>query len=936
MSSPLSAAEDFLSPRAKYELYNFHRPGDRDQAREALRAPKPRIVTLEGLDEENHLLLLESACYEASRQGERWECVRLSFEDYNPDSGTAESFLNDQLSRREARDSKVEKLREALSGLALGLKAELDISTAFAISVTVSGGLRFAELLEAAAPTFESVRGYPAEDRDRFAQVVDILTADSGVVLYLPGAYPLQITLRRWLIDISKHNDRLLLAFANVGPGRTHEITLGSSVREHFTLAPLTLEELTAAVDQHFGPNTFTPDFYDALYVQSKGIPWRLAEVMKRLMHAGALEGGGSRPWQIADPEASRTVVSQFLSTFYEPVARLRESRNPTEQMLAAFIDLSALFRDEIPSYLLCTHLGFERRQADRFLNNVLRLFGPNSETRLLVEMAAHSDFPQERLLRFSNGLARATFLDAYTPEERDGAASDLMDTLTSGLQQITPGAARLLYSLSMHLIDENAQGQYGEELSWWVGREEATDLRSYISVAASEGLYSTDTLLSVVGRLMYAWPPYRLEAIIGGLEDSGVAIPLDQMSRYHSVRANVCFAMDQCDEGERHARAGLQATSEGDSEGGMQFLALLWHAAKMRGDDRAALTHAEAAVQIARRSRSLSVGAVWAWGHLGIALTALGRHSEAEEAAHELIRISQKGLDPEGIDISRAYLDAAHIYSSVGRPEVALPYITRSLDIRRAHYGRASAADPSTLDLLAGIQAQLGNWTEAKRASDSAVSVATAVFGPEHSRTARACYTAACVRLATNDFDAAAPLLLQALDIHRKEFGRDHVGVSSILRALAECYATHDPRTAERYLEELVEVYTDRRELGWRRSVDDLVRLVMLIEEAGDLGNAVARGEELLARVRSEPEDGADRDAEPLEQLIVALRQRLHSPESEAPGLKDPPDRETKVAESSPQHVEESVAPAGEHRAPQPGWVARVRSVLFRKRGQS
>lgn len=934
MNSPLSAAEDFLSPRAKYELYNFHRPDDRHRAREALRGPKPRIVTLEGLDEENHLLLLDAACYQASREGQPWECVRLSFEDYNPDSCTAESFLNSQLTRREARVGKVEKLREALSGLALGLKAELDISTAFAISVTVSGGLRFAELLETAAPTFKAVRGYPAEGPERLAALLSILTADSGVVLYLPGSYPLNITLRRWLIDISKHNDRLLLAFANMGADAAERMTLRAPVREHFELAPLELEELTAAVDERFGPNTFPADFYDALYVQSKGIPWRLAEIMKRLMYAGALEGGGSQAWRIADPEASRSMASQFISTFYEPVAKLRESRDSTDQMVATFIDLSALFRDEIPGYLLCTHLGLELRRADHFLNNILRLFGPDSETRILMEIGRHPDFPRERLLRFTNRLARATFVDAYTPDELDGAASDLMDTLTSRLGRITLGAARLCYALSMHRTDEDAHGRYGEELSWWVGREEASELRAYISEAVTESLISSDALLSVVDQVMHGWPPYRIEAVIGGLEDSGVGIPLQQMSDYHGLRANICYAVDEFEAGERHARAGLEATDERDNVSKMMFLALLWHAAMRRGDLHMALTHAEAAVQIAKRSRSLAASAMWAWGHLGLVFVSIGRHSEAEEAADELIRLANKGLDSQSVDMSRACLDAANIYSKVGKPARALPYITRSLEIRRAHYGVGSAAEPTALMLLAEIHAQLGDLIKAKHASDSAVSIATAVFGPENSRTADAYSSAADIMIKQANYDAAAPLLLRALSIREKEFGVDHIGVAIALRSLSACYETRDPRQAESYLDRLVEVYTRRRELGWTRSADDLVRLLTLIEKSGDLPRTVARGEELLVRIRGEPEDGATRDSEPLEHLVESYRQRLHINESTAFGLRVSADLHTRVAGSSVQAGGEPVEQAGAHPDPQRGWLARLRNILFQKNG--
>ena len=877
LMSTFSAGERFLSARAKYELYNFHRAEDRTRVLEVFKAPRPRIITLGGVDEENHLLLLEAACFDASQKRDRWECVRLSLEDYNPDSAIGEDFLNAVLCRREAQGAEVGKLRSLLSGLALGVKADLDISTAFAISVAVNGGVRFAELLEEASPTFTSLRGYPAPGPERLHALINVLTAEAGVVLYLSKAYPFPITLLRWLINACKSHDRLVLAIATgetAGESRVPPLKIPALV--HFALMPLGLDEVQAAVHKKFVPNSFTEDFYSALTLQSQGIPWRLSELMKRLVHTGAVDGGGSRPWTLADSQGSAVASSQFLSTFHEPVDKLRESSNATEQLIATFVDLAALFRDEVPASILCMHLGIKHRSVDRFLGRILHMFGPDSDIHILDEVGYLPELPGVRMFRFTSRLARSVLVDSYTPEEREAAAAALMSTLRSRIHNnITPTTARLFYSLSSHLPDEHHQDSFGEELSWWIGRAEAEDLRLHIQATVTDGLYTPRELFTVLRRVMYMWPAYRLDAVMTGLEDSGIAIPLPDIPEYHHLRANICFALDQLDHGESHARAAFEATHASDEER-MTFLALLHHASARRHDYQSALEHAEAAVKIARSSRSLSLAAAWAWGHLGGTLAELGRTSEAQAAARELVALAERAFAPDSQERGRVYLDAARIYAVVGEPAVALPYVTQALAIRRAHFGVANVLESSTLLLLARVHAELGNWSEAARASDAAVTTAVALFGHDHSRTADALHTAGNVRVGMGNHYAAATLLQQALAIETKLFGAEDIRVAHTLHSLAVCYENVDPPKTEQYLEELVALLSRRGELGWSRWAGDVFRLVTLIEEAGDLSRALARSESLLAQIRGEADDGIDRNPEPLEQLAAAYRRRL------------------------------------------------------------
>lgn len=875
MSSPLAAVEDFLSPDAKYELYNFHRPDDRSRMLQALRGPAPRIVALEGVDEENHLLLLEAACRQESLGGEHWECVRLSFQDYDPDSSTAESFLNDQLARHAAQGGKVDKLREALSGLALGLNADLDISTAFAMSVAVSGGMRFAELLQTAAPTFKPVRGYPGPGPERLRTLVEMLTGRSRLALYLPGSYPLPVTLRRWLINICRRTERLLLAFADVTADDVAKVALGAPVREHLRLAPLTLAELTASLDEHFGPNEFTPDFYDALLVQSRGVPWRVAEVMKRLMHSGALEGGGSRPWTLADPGASSAaVVSQFASTFLEPVDRLRESDDPRQKALAEFICLGALFSDRFPAGRICRHLGVDADDVDGLIGEALARFGPRSDHPLLMDCGTPRDVPGEWMLRFTNEIGRAVLHDVYAAGEREEAARALLTTLDDSYSLVTPAVARLFYDLSQHL-GAGERHWFGEELEWWVGREAAEELKASLTDALIQGAYSPEMLLQIVYAFHQVWPAYRQNAILESIADADVEIPLDELLNYYHARSRVLLGLGRIEEAEHSAQTGLSTVRDNHPKAEGAFLAVLGWIARERSDYRMALRYAEATMDAALRWGRLDRLVGQAWTDLARAYEKLDQTEEAEHAYLKALHTSETLFGPDHLDTAGGCNQLAVFYGMSGSTEIALAYAERAMEIFKRRALETDQAGCAFMTLGA-LYAQRGDAEAAMVHSRESVRIMIRLYGPEHHATGSGYHSLGVTQTFLGDHAGAEESFREALRIRKAVRPPDHEELCETLYGLGKAVEASDPEATERYVEEALRIFTARAELGTRAAIRMLRYLVGLIAGRGDLDRAIRRAEAGITAIHAECESGGVSSLEKVEVLIASYREKL------------------------------------------------------------
>ena len=123
------------------------------------------------------------------------------------------------------------------------------------------------------------------------------------------------------------------------------------------------------------------------------------------------------------------------------------------------------------------------------------------------------------------------------------------------------------------------------------------------------------------------------------------------------------------------------------------------------------------------------------------------------------------------------------------GRYQAALPLAQQACELARGQAGNDALALGESLNHLANLHRELGNYTQAEQPYLEALKIKRAALGRDHPDFARSLNDLARFYEVLGNYKQAEPLFQQALAIRRKALGNDHPDCAQTLNDLAALY---------------------------------------------------------------------------------------------------------------------------------------------------
>ncbi len=220
-------------------------------------------------------------------------------------------------------------------------------------------------------------------------------------------------------------------------------------------------------------------------------------------------------------------------------------------------------------------------------------------------------------------------------------------------------------------------------------------------------------------------------------------------------------------------------------------------------------------------------------------------------------------------------YARAAEFYFDTGRPEIAVSYAERAVEIRRACYGHDSGYVAEALNVLGLAYLSVGKAVPARECGESAVRIHLQTSGPRHLSTARSYNILGVSYLMAGEESRAAEALRKALEIYRA-LHPDNSEASEVLYHLGCALENSDPQSAEQAYEEAIGIKAQRKELGTARAIAMVGTLLEFIGRSGEMDRALERGEAAIAAIQAESDSCTPPEFGAVEALLTRYRAGL------------------------------------------------------------
>jgi len=217
-----------------------------------------------------------------------------------------------------------------------------------------------------------------------------------------------------------------------------------------------------------------------------------------------------------------------------------------------------------------------------------------------------------------------------------------------------------------------------------------------------------------------------------------------------------------------------------------------------------------------------------------------LGSYERAEELLTEALRIRERCLGKEHVDVASTLRDLGILYYDQGKHDQAEPLYQRALAIREQAYGPTHADVAACINSLAILRYDQGRYDEAETLYRRALEIWEEVYGPDHHEVATALQNLAILYRRQGDYEAAEPMYRRSLEIKERSLGPEHPGVASCINSLAIlCYDQGRYEEAETYYRRALEL----REKAFGESHPEVAvslnNLALLLIHCGDLSSA-------------------------------------------------------------------------------------------------
>jgi tetratricopeptide (TPR) repeat protein len=229
-------------------------------------------------------------------------------------------------------------------------------------------------------------------------------------------------------------------------------------------------------------------------------------------------------------------------------------------------------------------------------------------------------------------------------------------------------------------------------------------------------------------------------------------------------------------------------------------------------------------------------------WSNLGQLLDHMGRVQPARHALQQALGIyRRRGLD-EDIKIADTLQCLANVEGQLGDYEEQRRLLEQVLAIKRRHYGgdeHPSVA--ATLYALAAVHGTMGEHAEQRRLLEQALAIYRHHDGSdEHINVAATLHALADVHGTLGEYAEQRRVLLQVLAVHRRYYrGDEDIGMAMMLHAIAGAHGTMGEHAEQRRLLEQV-LAIQRRHYGDDEHVSVAVTFESLANMHGNMGEHV------------------------------------------------------------------------------------------------
>ncbi len=855
----------FEWPEAEYGLYNFQRPRWLEQAVDHITAGRaPRVIVLAGEEAIGRSYFCDAVRFRIGKQhGETPAVWHLDLEGFEPDGeDPLARYLLHLLEDEERRTQEQRhKTFNALRTLARTLsKADWSAAILSFLWQFEDPLERFGEVLATSAGVHA---GAGRSEREMLQMMLDELTRERQLLLHVTDSTQIRHTYRRWLTSQAVRNRNLVLAISchpGEATGDLVPLNLLPDDPLRFDFEPLDRRHLREALEPRFAPGQCPEELVEALLRYSGGLPARVALKVLDLVKLGVLSDmpsdGDAIEWHLADGGlASQALARGFAADFYAPIEELIDGMPRLGRELREFLLLAALCGRNVPAPLLFAKLELSDEEADELTDAI--------DDHLVDELGLfwdlgqrHPAFPDIFVYQFRDPIMPGVILEQVDSIDREMEAASLMPFLRDRLHVRRREVARLFLSVAGHL-GAREQKVYRKQLEWWIGTDEAEQLKPMVQEEIESGALRPDLVWAFL-EASDDWPAYRRLALLDayidaqGSDSEPHVFSYERALQVQLLRGRLLLDLGRYPESLDEARAILQIVETQTIEE-CQGLLLAGMSLREMGEYAASARDLNRALLVCREllgNRHLLTASVM--DALAGTFRLQGELVESRELRESALAVFRHVLGEEHPNTLTALANLAATLYAQGDFASARQHLEEVLEASRRLLG---AEHPETVTALANLAEMLraqGDFVGAREREEEVLEARHRLLGAKHPETVTALANLAKTLRAQGDLAGAWEREEEVLEARRRLLGAEHPNTLKALANLATTlYAQGDFAGARQREQEILKAR--RRLLGAEHpdTLTALANLAKTLRAQGDLAGALQREEEVLEASR-------------------------------------------------------------------------------------
>ena len=680
-----------------FRIFNFQRSENVKKIVDIIQdklGEQSRIIQLNGPKGIGKEYLLRAAAYEASALGYPTRVASMDLAGWNPDTGTLGTYL-ESLAARLSKDH-AQRLTSIFDGSKINIDAALgSVSKIAWLPIGLELELPAKILIEAANRLWGGGASSVAhelnrEPRQHLRWFLRHTTENQTVVLYFPGGEHSHTLIQKQILEDLPMFPGLVLAFANdvasaMADG-TRQMPAGIDV------LPYDTEELAILLAEKRGANTFPEDFFEAIHEVTAGYPGRLTIALMDLAQAELIYRDKDDVWVLEDAALNSQALAELFydKGLYMPVRtlldRLRTSgATGSAEDLERFLSIASLCGVYIPFDLICNYLKLTPERTDTLIDLLTDELNDSQGRPLLKYMAKNlADFGDLEIFRLENTILGAILRNRMGEKHLETEARQFYRSIKAVLRIDNRSIAAFYLSLGYYLSDDGRQETIQSELNWWIGQNEAEDLKSLLIQQCNKGLLNPELLWSLDKITDGRWPSWRSLAVLEAYGEQENGMPFDRRAIWFWRMGSCFYKEGRYSTALEHHQEALDIRNKvlpPDHPDVASSLNSIGVCLGSQGNYKEALEHHRKALAIREKAfprdhRNVATD----FANIGVCLGSQGNYKEALEYHRKALAIKEKVLPPDHPGIATTL---GNIGVCLDDDKEALEYCRKALAIR-------------------------------------------------------------------------------------------------------------------------------------------------------------------------------------------------------------------------------------------------------------